>query len=883
MSAKSEAIRLLISLLAGSTIPTTTYTNITGMNEIVNTIESGSEETINTYLKSQGISIQDADTGYLQWLYEHETDNTYALINKASQRLGQGVLTEVYDPVTGEITIEKLPETYIDASETTKVSEGGVISALSSGVAIASMLADLGVLAFGEYQYETDADFRASYDEYQKNLNGYYSDYYGNNLQAKVKLKYWEDLYRDNPEEAQRQDPLGLMRGYLNTIGSPTKLSVSSILRVDAEDSFEHYAKKIRLFVSKGMYEEVAKTLYGQGIEERVEWDSDDGFPTTSGTYRWVVHSPSTGMVTGAISAHFHGSYTITPPLNISSGYSSAMEYLNVGSNDALIVSVNTDAYHTYVNYAKYTNTSGEVVVSNSGDTHSLSTGANYSSGYRVTYDALGEQTDASPRGLSSLLKVVDGFKTVGSSTFASNFMSTYSYKEQSPTIREKSEETPNTLQGALNYINSKPSFRTGYVDRNGTLRQQDWVQIPIATKDPVREQATLDDFKEYLDIEDGDEIPDYIEDSIITRQPQDEVDVDVKKPYSIEDELPSEYTRPSLSDIYPSGVGGTGGGNTPTIPPSGTGGGSPVIIPTVPIGGSASKLFSVYNPTDGQLNSLGTYLWSSNILDLLAKFLQNPLDAIITLHQVYVTPPTSGSKNIYLGYLDSGVSALSVNNQYVDIDCGSVIVPEYYNDARDYTPWTQVQMYLPFIGIVPLTPEDIINSAVNVKYGVDLYSGAVLASVTVTKPDGVTQTMYQFSGNCAVEYPLTSGNINGVIKGLSGAITGAMVGGVSGAVVGGLSGAMSGGASVGRSGSFGSNSGAMGYKKPYLIINRKIPDDASNYSTFYGYPSNKTVTLSQCKGYTRVKSVHVDNMVNATSIEKEMIESKLKSGVIIV
>lgn len=186
-------------------------------------------------------------------------------------------------------------------------------------------------------------------------------------------------------------------------------------------------------------------------------------------------------------------------------------------------------------------------------------------------------------------------------------------------------------------------------------------------------------------------------------------------------------------------------------------------------------------------------------------------------------------------------------------------------------------------IGIQQLSTEDIIGSNVAVNYVVDVYTGSCLCNITVTKPNGVSKILYTFSGNCAVQYPLTGSNLSAIVSGfVNGAMAGSNVGGLAGAVVGGLAGGYSGGASIQRSNSFGTNAGAMGYKKPYIIVSRKIPDDAVNYNTFYGHPANKSVVLNMCNGYTRVKSVHVENIPNSTDEERNEIETLLKQGVII-
>lgn len=322
-----------------------------------------------------------------------------------------------------------------------------------------------------------------------------------------------------------------------------------------------------------------------------------------------------------------------------------------------------------------------------------------------------------------------------------------------------------------------------------------------------------------------------------------------------------------------------------------------PALEPTVPTpppaptptdpgageGGSATGLWAVYNPTVTELNSLGAYLWTNNIIELLQKFLQNPMDAIISLHRLYALPSTGAPAHIMLGYLDSGVSANVVTDQFITVNCGSVNVPEYFSDARDYdAPYTVVEAYLPFIGIVRLRTEDIIGGSVNIVYEVDAYSGACLCKIFVTKL-GAKQLLYTYSGNCSMQIPLTGGDRTRLLSGaLTGAVAGAAVSGPVGAVVGAVGGAFKGGASVDRCGGFSANAACMGVKKPYLIITRKYAYDAGSYNSFYGYPSNVTVPLSSCSGYTRVKAVHIDSMGVATDSEVSEIETLLRQGVII-
>ena len=315
---------------------------------------------------------------------------------------------------------------------------------------------------------------------------------------------------------------------------------------------------------------------------------------------------------------------------------------------------------------------------------------------------------------------------------------------------------------------------------------------------------------------------------------------------------------------------------------PKGDSGDTPT--PSAMTGVTASGMCSVYNPTKTELMNFSAWLWSDNFLDNFLKIFQNPMDAIIGLHIMYATPHTTTPSNIIAGYLDSGVSAKVVDQQFTELDCGTVNIPEYYGDARDYEPYVQVHCYLPFVGIVSLKPNDVIGKQLNIKYGVDAMTGTCLAILT-TKKGNSDIACYNFAGNCATQVPISGGSYAQMITGLAGIAASAIAGAATGnplALLGAGASILNTHLDVSHSGSIGANAGAMGIRKPYLIITRKAAYDAAGYSQFYGYPSNLTTKIRSCRGYVRVKSVHIDSIGVATDTEKTEIETLLKQGVII-
>lgn len=325
------------------------------------------------------------------------------------------------------------------------------------------------------------------------------------------------------------------------------------------------------------------------------------------------------------------------------------------------------------------------------------------------------------------------------------------------------------------------------------------------------------------------------------------------------------------LSKIPPVNPPATGSGGTPVVPP---------------VTGKATALYSIYNPTLEQINSLGAWLWSSNFIDQLLKLFSSPMDAIIGLHKIYATPATGGAQNIRVGYLDSGVSSRIVTEQYSTVDCGTVNCYEYFGNVLDYNPYTNIRLYLPFIGIIDLSNSDVMRSSVNVVYHVDVLTGACLAEVKITR-DGGGGTLYQYAGNAATTLPISSGSYMGVISSVSSVATRALVGFASGGALGAIASGATGilnaqGTNVVHSGGFSGNAGAMGCKKPYLIIERPQTETANNTAKLLGYGSNLYTELNACKGFTTVKAIHVDTVTTATENEKNLIEQALKQGVII-
>ena len=306
------------------------------------------------------------------------------------------------------------------------------------------------------------------------------------------------------------------------------------------------------------------------------------------------------------------------------------------------------------------------------------------------------------------------------------------------------------------------------------------------------------------------------------------------------------------------------------------------IVIPSTEVD---TGLGAVYVPTISQLRSFSEWLWSPNFIDQIKKLFSDPMQGIIGLHQVYFTPSHDGNGTIHCGYLNSEVPSDYTTTRYIKVDCGSINVKEVFGNVFDYDPLTTIECYLPFIGIVPIKVGDVMRSTLSIEYVCDVLTGACLCNIYVNRDDAKC-VLYTYGGNCAVNYPLSSGSYMGIVSALTGvgiSIGGAIATGGASlplSIAGGIASMMNAHTNVKTSGGYSGNTGAMGIKKPYLIIKNTLSAMPDNYNKYIGNPYNNTKKINECKGFTQANVIHLHG--DMLQQEKEEIVNLFNSGVII-
>lgn len=311
-----------------------------------------------------------------------------------------------------------------------------------------------------------------------------------------------------------------------------------------------------------------------------------------------------------------------------------------------------------------------------------------------------------------------------------------------------------------------------------------------------------------------------------------------------------------------------------------------PIDIPPLPTVSAVDTGFmTLFTPSLQNMRDLAAYMWSNPLFDVNAykKILANPMDAILGLSLVPVTIPANTAKQVTVGNIPTGISMPVADNQFIEVDCGSINVNEYWGAYLDYSPYTKCELYLPYCGIHPIDTDDIMATTVKVVYHVDILTGACCAYV---KCGG--SVLYTFTGQLATTIPITGNDWTSMINGIINATT--AIGSM--AATGGLTAPMAvsevastvintAKPTMERSGSMSGTGGMMATQYPYLILTRPRQALPELQNKFSGYPSFISSYLSDLSGYTEVYSIHLEG-ISATGVELSEIEQILKGGVIL-
>ena len=336
-------------------------------------------------------------------------------------------------------------------------------------------------------------------------------------------------------------------------------------------------------------------------------------------------------------------------------------------------------------------------------------------------------------------------------------------------------------------------------------------------------------------------------------------------------------------------------------------------------IGMSTSGLYHIYQVYQGQLSGLGAEILGapqgytpkhntgndtvsvlqqlsddlysiigSQAADQILKIGEEKLiDYVVDLHMIPVFPTTSGTDNIHIGWKTLETVGSVVTDDYVDVDCGRVQTKEFYANFADYI--TNIKLFLPFVGFVPVQPEWFQNATVGVKYRFNVIDGSFMCWVTGygehinrgSHHGYHSGLLAQYSGSACIHMPITGPNYAAMMSGQIGAVAGvlsnAAFGNISGAAGSAISGMLM-KPDVAQSNAYSASSAILSHRTPFFMISRPTSHYSQDYQHELGLPANITSKLGDLSGFVQMTDVHLDG-IRGTAREKEIMTRLMESA----
>ena len=286
--------------------------------------------------------------------------------------------------------------------------------------------------------------------------------------------------------------------------------------------------------------------------------------------------------------------------------------------------------------------------------------------------------------------------------------------------------------------------------------------------------------------------------------------------------------------------------------------------------------LTSTFHMTKERLEQLGRFLWGGSIFDEFSLINNNPIENIISCKSIPFN--ISGTtQEISLGNVKTGVNGEKISQNFNKQTIGTVTIAEHYKNFLDYAPYTNVIIYLPYIGFKELDTSLVMGKTLKIEYTLDVITGGCLAQIYVGKI-----RLYEFTGNIGVDIPITASNraqVEGAYISAGIGVVGSAMNGNAIGVADSIIGAATSQYHYSGTGNPSPSCVASTNRTCYVVIDRPQYQPLNAFNHTRGRMCCLSKTIGSLNGYTVCdKNVDISG-VSATDEEKEEIVNILSSG----
>lgn len=359
--------------------------------------------------------------------------------------------------------------------------------------------------------------------------------------------------------------------------------------------------------------------------------------------------------------------------------------------------------------------------------------------------------------------------------------------------------------------------------------------------------------------------------------------DLDAAKKYVTDGTIPSDYDYDDPTK-NPSGGGDAGGGDDNNGGEGDSGSDHRDDIEPKQPTETAMTLSNVnlYALEKSQLqafiNDICSVSWAEVSINTLTGIYNNLTDSIQSIRVYPFSVSDLGTTTIVdriiCGFFEHTANVNALTSDISIKTAGSYDLKEVFGGWADYAPYTDIDLYLPYIGYTRLDTNLFMKHSITVKYTIDVLCGVITyfvlcdkttiliksakicADVPISLASGidtftdVTKNVASFGGNLASKRPV------GMLTGSSEVQTPEMVSNAT------------------ESGIF-----YMPTKCSIKIV-RPSYTRAKNYDSRFGYPCYGAYKLSNLTGFTVVENYKSHYTKGIKKEEEDMIKSMMESGV---
>lgn len=342
------------------------------------------------------------------------------------------------------------------------------------------------------------------------------------------------------------------------------------------------------------------------------------------------------------------------------------------------------------------------------------------------------------------------------------------------------------------------------------------------------------------------------------------------------------------------------------------------------------TEIFKIQDPTFINAFKDGNVLFGDNQANAIIGCMYYPFDASL------VCSLESSSGAIWVGgWQSQNATGKKVNYNDKTITVGEFQMTDIFKDVRDYEPYTNLYVQLPYCGTYQLSIQKYLNKTVKIEYAVDIFTGACTAlifanNILIDSMDGMIGSQRPVTGRTAANLlsAITKGSgsvVAGAAGGMKAAGLASALGSTSSTIIGSLpafganigGGAMIGGAHVAAAGTalgaagvglagvglagvgavagvdamykaknayadppmasrgqYSGNLGMFANQQVHFIVAIRHTIRPENELNLIGYPSGKSGKIGEFSGYLKSSCVYLaDGFIGSAQERNEILE----------